>query len=49
MQEILAVSGQASRMTNEMDLDDFEDGDQMTKAEFLMAQVDLDPIESMYS
>ena len=38
MQEILAVSGQVNRMKNEMDLDDFEDGDnKMTKADFLMA------------
>jgi hypothetical protein len=34
---------------NEYDLDDFDDEPPMTKAEFLMAQLDLDPIESQYS
>lgn len=28
------------------DIDDFSDGRKMTRAEFIMAQVDLDPIES---
>jgi hypothetical protein len=45
--EILAISG---NFDDHYDIDDFEDQEQqMTKAEFLMAQVDLDPIESQYS
>ena len=46
--EVLAVSEEATGQ-NQFDLDDFEDDQKMSKAEFLMAQIDLDPIESQYS
>lgn len=49
MQEILAVSGDINGEDNEIDLDYFDDGPKMTKAEFIMAGLDLEPIESMYS
>ena len=34
---------------NDLDIDYFGESNEMTKAEFLMAQIDLDPIESQYS
>lgn len=49
MNEILAISDDIIRDQNELDLDYFDDGPKMTKAEFIMAGMDLDPIESMYS
>ena len=49
MNEILAISGEISGQENELDLDYFDDGPKMTKAEFIMAGLDLEPIESMYS
>lgn len=49
MQEILAVSGEINGEDNDIDLDYFDDGPKMTKAEFIMAGLDLEPIESMYS
>ena len=48
LSEVLAVSDEAAGQ-NQFDLDDFEDDQKMSKAEFLMAQIDLDPIESQYS
>jgi len=48
LSEVLAVSDEATGR-NQFDLDDFEDDQKMSKAEFLMAQIDLDPIESQYS
>lgn len=44
MQEVLADSG-----PNQFDMDFFDDRKPMTRAEFIMAQVDLDPIKSEYS
>lgn len=49
MNEILAISDDIIRDQSELDLDYFDDGPKMTKAEFIMAGMDLDPIESMYS
>ena len=46
--EVMAISDEVSGR-NQFDLDDFEDDHKMSKAEFLMAQIDLDPIESQYS
>lgn len=49
MNEILAISSEINTTGNELDLDYFDDGPKMTKAEFIIAGLDLDPIESMYS
>ena len=49
MNEILAVSGNINDEDNNFDMDYFDDGPKMTKAEFIMAGMDLEPIESMYS
>ena len=45
MMEILAVSNGAS----DLNIDNMDDFQKMSKAEFLVAQLDLDPIESQYS
>lgn len=47
MNEILAMSGDLK--DQDLDLDYFDDGPKMTKAEFIMAGLDLEPIESLYS
>ena len=49
MAEVLAISDEVNKNRSQFDLDDFDDDKPMTKAEFLMAQIDLDPIESQYS
>ena len=50
MAEVLAISDEVNNPgRNQFDLDDYDDDKPMTKAEFLMAQIDLDPIESQYS
>ena len=49
MNEILAMSGDIMDKPHEIDLDYFDDGPKMTKAEFIMAGMDLEPIESLYS
>lgn len=49
MTEILAISSEINTTVNDLDLDYFEDGPKMTKAEFIIAGLDLEPIESMYS
>lgn len=47
MNEILAMD--IGSKEHELDLDYFDDGPKMTKAEFIMAGMDLEPIESLYS
>ena len=47
MQEILAVSSDPD--PRNFDINDMDDFQKMSKEEFLMAQIDLDPIESQYS
>ena len=49
MNEILAMSGDIADNEHDLDLDYFDDGPNMTKAEFIMAGMDLEPIESLYS
>lgn len=43
---IMAMSGERTSGKIEFDLDDISPNQPMTKAEFLMAQIDLDPIQS---
>lgn len=45
----MAISDEVNNGKNQFDFDDYEDDEPMTKAEYLMAQIDLDPIESQYS
>ena len=49
MNEILAISGEMINQDHDLDMDYFDDGPKMTRAEFIMAGLDLEPIESMYS
>jgi hypothetical protein len=51
MMGILAESapGESHQVKSEYDMDFFEHPARMTRAQFLMAQVDLDPIKSEFS
>ena len=45
----MAMSGDIADKEHDLDLDYFDDGPKMTRAEFIMAGMDLEPIESLYS